>query len=55
MCVTGSTQCGVQIAPDHPFHGPYHEREYGFPTRAEGKLFDERLVLEIDQALGFRG
>ena len=21
------------IAPGHPFHGPYHEREYGFPSR----------------------
>jgi len=38
-----------EIAPGHPFHGPYHDREYGFPTRAEDKLF-ERLVLEINQA-----
>jgi len=38
-----------EIAPGHPFHGPYHDREYGFPTRAESKLF-ERLVLEINQA-----
>ena len=37
------------IAPGHPFHGPYHEREYGFPTRDEAVLF-ERLVLEINQA-----
>src|SRR6266849_3092004 len=37
------------LAPGHPFHGPYHDREYGFPTRSEGKLF-ERLVLEINQA-----
>ena len=37
------------IAPGHPFHGPYHDREYGFPTRAENRLF-ERLVLEINQA-----
>ncbi len=37
------------IAPGHPLHGPYHDREYGFPTRHEGKLF-ERLVLEINQA-----
>ena len=37
------------IAPGHPFHGPYHDREYGFPTRGESKLF-ERLVLEINQA-----
>ena len=38
-----------EIAPGHPLHGPYHDREYGFPTRAESKLF-ERLVLEINQA-----
>jgi DNA-3-methyladenine glycosylase I len=33
----------------HPFHGPYHDREYGFPVRGEDALF-ERLVLEINQA-----
>jgi DNA-3-methyladenine glycosylase I len=38
-----------EAAPGRPFHGPYHDREYGFPTRAERKLF-ERLVLEINQA-----
>jgi DNA-3-methyladenine glycosylase I len=38
-----------QIAPGHPFHGPYHDREYGFPQRRETVLF-ERLVLEINQA-----
>jgi DNA-3-methyladenine glycosylase I len=37
------------IAPGHPLHGPYHEREYGFPVRDESLLF-ERLVLEINQA-----
>ena len=37
------------LAPGHPFHGPYHDREYGFPTRDEDRLF-ERLVLEINQA-----
>ena len=37
------------IAPDHPWHGPYHEREYGFPIADEQALF-ERLVLEINQA-----
>lgn len=37
------------IAPGHPLHGPYHEREYGFPQREEGVLF-ERLLLEINQA-----
>jgi DNA-3-methyladenine glycosylase I len=36
-------------APGHPFHGPYHEREYGFPIRDDSALF-ERLVLEINQA-----
>jgi DNA-3-methyladenine glycosylase I len=38
-----------KIAPGHPFHGPYHEREYGFPIRRESALF-ERLALEINQA-----
>ncbi|HEV7732475.1 MAG TPA: DNA-3-methyladenine glycosylase I [Candidatus Binatia bacterium] len=37
------------IAPGHPFHGPYHDREYGFPLRDDDALF-ERLVLEINQA-----
>ena len=37
------------IAPGHPFHGPYHDREYGFPVRDDDRLF-ERLVLEINQA-----
>lgn len=36
-------------APGHPFHGPYHDGEYGFPSRDEAVLF-ERLVLEINQA-----
>jgi DNA-3-methyladenine glycosylase I len=36
-------------APGHPFHGPYHESEYGFPSREDAVLF-ERLVLEINQA-----
>src|SRR5690606_17091223 len=36
-------------APGHPFHGPYHDAEYGFPVRDESVLF-ERLVLEINQA-----
>ncbi len=38
-----------RIAPGHPFHGPYHDREYGFPIRDDAALF-ERLVLEINQA-----
>jgi DNA-3-methyladenine glycosylase I len=37
------------IAPGHPFHGPYHEKEYGFPSRDDQVLF-ERLALEINQA-----
>ena len=37
------------FAPGDPLHGPYHEREYGFPLRDEAALF-ERLVLEINQA-----
>src|ERR1700752_2493952 len=38
-----------QYAKGHPFHGPYHDREYGFPIRSERALF-ERLILEINQA-----
>ena len=38
-----------EIAPGHPHHGPYHDREYGFPVRDDDRLF-ERLVLEINQA-----
>src|SRR4030095_7010682 len=37
------------ISPDHPWHVPYHEREYGFPITDESALF-ERLILEINQA-----
>ena len=36
-------------APGHPLHGPYYDREYGFPAADEAVLF-ERLVLEINQA-----
>jgi DNA-3-methyladenine glycosylase I len=36
-------------APAHPVHGPYHDTEYGFPSRDDAVLF-ERLVLEINQA-----
>ena len=38
-----------RLAPGHEFHGPYHDREYGFPSRRDAVLF-ERLVLEINQA-----
>jgi DNA-3-methyladenine glycosylase I len=37
------------FAPGHPFHEPYHAKEYGFPIRDDAKLF-ERLALEINQA-----
>jgi DNA-3-methyladenine glycosylase I len=36
-------------APGHEWHGPYHDREYGFPLTDDAELF-ERLVLEINQA-----
>jgi DNA-3-methyladenine glycosylase I len=37
------------FARAHPVHGPYHDREYGFPIDDERLLF-ERLLLEINQA-----
>lgn len=37
------------VAPGHPVHGPYHDREYGFPVACDAVLF-ERLALEIFQA-----
>jgi DNA-3-methyladenine glycosylase I len=45
--VTLSGYCA--IAPGHPFHGPYHDKEYGFPSRDDSVLC-ERLALEINQA-----
>lgn len=36
-------------AADHPVHGPYHDREYGFRVTDDSVLF-ERLMLEINQA-----
>ncbi len=42
-----TTYCDAAIG--HPFHGPYHDEEYGFPVREDDRLF-ERLVLEINQA-----
>src|SRR5512135_1988404 len=42
-----SSYCDV--APGHPWHGPYHDTEYGFPLTSDDGLF-ERLVLEINQA-----
>ena len=38
-----------EVAVGHPFHGPYHDGEYGFPLRDDVGLF-ERLILEINQA-----
>src|SRR5882762_4569936 len=43
------TETYCAAAPGHPFHGPYHDGEYGFPSRDDRVLF-ERLVLEINQA-----
>ncbi len=37
------------MAPGHPIHGPYHDKEYGFPQTGEAALL-ERLSLEIFQA-----
>jgi DNA-3-methyladenine glycosylase I len=37
------------VAPGHPIHAPYHDTEYGVPSRDDRVLF-ERLVLEINQA-----
>ena len=37
------------FAPGHPYHGPYHAKEYGFPIRDDARLL-ERLALEINQA-----
>ncbi|MBN2751139.1 MAG: DNA-3-methyladenine glycosylase I [Rhodospirillaceae bacterium] len=38
-----------ESAPGHPWHGPYHDCEYGFPVADDRVLF-ERLSLEIFQA-----
>src|SRR5215813_5648634 len=48
-CIGDEMGSYCDIAPGHPYHGPYHEKEYGFPIRDDSKLF-ERLVLEINQA-----
>lgn len=37
------------VAPGHPVHADYHDREYGFPGKDERALF-ELLCLEIFQA-----
>jgi len=38
-----------EAALGDPLHGPYHDREYGFPIVDDNALF-ARLVLEINQA-----
>jgi hypothetical protein len=48
----GLTYC--EAAPGHPWHGPYHDTEYGFPSTDERILF-ERLVLEINPTSRIRG
>src|SRR4051794_2711123 len=47
LVLPADTYCAA--APGHPFHGPYHDHEYGFPIDDDNALF-ERLVLEINQA-----
>lgn len=42
-----SSYCNV--ARGHDVHGPYHDREHGFPVGDDDSLF-ERLLLEINQA-----
>ncbi len=42
-----TTYCDFAIGS--VIHGPYHDREYGFPLEDETGLF-ERLLLEINQA-----
>lgn len=42
-------QTYCDAAPGHEWHGPYHDREYGFPLESDNDLF-ERLLLEINQA-----
>jgi len=42
-------QTYCDAAPGHQWHGPYHDREYGFPLQDDAALF-ERLILEINQA-----
>jgi DNA-3-methyladenine glycosylase I len=38
-----------KFSQGHPWHQPYHDREYGFPIRGDAALL-ERLALEINQA-----
>jgi DNA-3-methyladenine glycosylase I len=43
------TMTYCDAAPGHEWHGPYHDREYGFPLEDDAALF-ERLMLEVNQA-----
>ena len=43
------TMTYCDAAPGHEWHGPYHDREYGFPLEDDAELF-ERLMLEVNQA-----
>ena len=36
-------------APSHPWHGPYHDSEYGFPLSGDAELF-ERLANYLDHS-----
>lgn len=47
MDVPASSYC--HVARGHEWHGPYHDREYGFPLYDDDALFG-RLILEINQA-----
>ncbi len=42
-----SNYCAIAIGD--PLHGPYHDKEYGFPVGDDNVLF-ERLLLEMNQA-----
>lgn len=45
--IAPSSYCAHAVG--HPYHGPYHDNEYGFPIRDDRRLF-ERLCLEMNQA-----
>lgn len=49
MIYSGAMNWYCDAAPGHPYHGPYHDQEYGFPQTDEAVLF-ERLSLEVFQA-----
>ena len=35
------------IAPGHPFHGPYHDEEYGFPIADDNALFSGLVFIGV--------